>query len=100
MKFNEQKFELLRLGPNTEIKDTTKLYTGKHQQIIPIHAVKCLGVKMSDDATFQQHISEAANKARRMVGWVLRTFKSRGKDVMLALWKALIQPILDYCSQL
>ncbi|MPC43266.1 hypothetical protein E2C01_036910 [Portunus trituberculatus] len=81
-----------------KIKDSYK-DTG-HQQITPSHAVKCLGVKTSDDATFQHHISETVNKAKRMVGWVLHTFKSREKDVMLGLWKALIQPMLDYCSQL
>lgn len=35
-----------------------------------------------------------------MAGWILRTFKLREKNCMLALWKALVQPILDYCSQL
>ena len=35
-----------------------------------------------------------------MAGWVLRTFRSRGKGVMLTLLRSLVQPRLDYCSQL
>ena len=35
-----------------------------------------------------------------MAGWALRTFRSRDRETMITLWKALIQPVLDYCSQL
>ncbi|MPC76343.1 hypothetical protein E2C01_070753 [Portunus trituberculatus] len=55
---------------------------------------------MGNNATFQQHILETVSKARWMVDWVLHTFKSKEKCIMLALFKALIQPVLDYCSQL
>ena len=32
-------------------------------------------------------------------GWILRTFKSRDPDFMLTLWKTLVIPKFDYCSQ-
>ena len=35
-----------------------------------------------------------------MCSWILRTFKSRSPEVMKTLWKSLVLPILDYCSQL
>ena len=35
-----------------------------------------------------------------MCSWILRTFQSRTPEVMLTLWKSLVLPILDYCSQL
>ena len=35
-----------------------------------------------------------------MVGWSLRTFRRRSKFLMLTIWKSMIQPKLDYCSQL
>ena len=35
-----------------------------------------------------------------MCSWILRTFVSRSPFLMTTLWKALVQPILDYCSQL
>ena len=35
-----------------------------------------------------------------MCSWILRTFKTRTPELMLTTWKSLVQPILDYCSQL
>ena len=55
---------------------------------------------MSSDATFSEHISKIADTANQMVGWTLRTFQTRNKSAMLTLWKSLILPKLDYCSQL
>ena len=68
--------------------------------IIPQPYVKCLGVHLSNDCSFQHHIMETVKKTKGMTGWVLRTFTSREPQVMLTLWKALLQPTLDYCSQL
>ena len=34
-----------------------------------------------------------------MVGWVLMSFRSRSKLVMLTCWKSLLQSRLDYCCQ-
>ena len=36
----------------------------------------------------------------RMSGWALWTFRWRGRGLMLTLLRSLIQPRLDYCSQL
>ena len=50
---------------------------------------KDLGVTMSNDVTFQDHISNIAWASRK-----------RDRTAMLTLWKAVVIPILDYCSQL
>ena len=55
---------------------------------------------MSADGTFRQHINNICQSARNMCSWILRTFESRSPDLMLTLWKSLVMPILDYCSQL
>ena len=55
---------------------------------------------MSADGTFKQHISNICQSARSMCSWILRTFESRSPELMLTLWKSLVIPILDYCSQL
>ena len=41
-----------------------------------------------------------STSARNMCLWILRTFQSRSADLMLTMWKSLVLPILDYCSQL
>ena len=45
---------------------------------------------------FDKHITSAVAKGNRMVGWILRTLKSRTKEVMLILLKALVVPQAEY----
>ena len=37
--------------------------------------------------------------ASKMAGWGLRTFRRRSYTTMRTIWKSLVQPKLDYCSQ-
>ena len=46
------------------------------------------------------HIENTVAAGSKLVGWGLRTFWGRGRSVMLTLLKSLVQPKLDYCSQL
>ena len=55
---------------------------------------------MSNDGSFKQHITNMCTSARNMCAWILRTFQSRSAELMLTMWKSLVLPILDYCSQL
>ena len=52
------------------------------------------------DLNFNIHIENTVQAASKLVGWGLRTFGGRGRSVMLTLLKSLVQPKLDYCSQL
>ena len=55
---------------------------------------------MGADCSFKQHIDNMCQSAKNMCSLILRTFQSRSPDVMLTLWKSMVLPILDYCSQL
>ena len=55
---------------------------------------------MSNDLSFSVHIANTVTAASKLVGWGLRTFCGRGRRVMLTLLKSLVQPKLDYFSQL
>ncbi|XP_076058789.1 uncharacterized protein LOC143035751 [Oratosquilla oratoria] len=99
MALNGEKFELLRYGHHLDLKISTHYYCGQ-QEIIAKDVVKDLGVSMSSDASFSHHISQATSKARRLAGWILRTFQTRSPRCMLTLWKSLVLPHLEYCCQL
>ena len=55
---------------------------------------------MSNDASFVEQIHQVAATAQKYAGWILRTFSTREKTALVTLWKTLIIPRLDYCSQL
>ena len=62
-------------------------------------SLKDLGVHLSSDLTFKLHVEKLVTAASKMAGWGLRTFRRRSSVTMKAIWKSLVQPKLDYCSQ-
>ena len=55
---------------------------------------------MSGDCSFNEHINLRTKQCRQLTGWILRTFKSRDKCTMVALFKSLVLPRLEYGCQL
>ena len=56
MTFNDSKFQLLRSGTNQGILDSTSLLSSDKQVIASSQHVKCLGINLDADGTFQ-HLS-------------------------------------------
>ena len=101
MKFNSNKFELLRYRiKGNNIQDCTSYTTDSGEQIEEKNLVKDLGVLISNDCSFSKHIDKVAKSMRNMSSWILRTFETRDKLTLLTVWKTLVLPIHDYCSQL
>ena len=100
MKFNSEKFECLRYWADPE-KAPSFQYLGPDNSPIEIKSdLRDLGVRISSNLSFSIHIENTVLAASKLVGWGLRTFSGRGRTVMLTLFKSLVQPKLDYCSQL
>ena len=59
-----------------------------------------LGVRISCDLTFTNQVEITVESGRQMAGWAIRTFRRRGRHLMLTTLRNLVQPRLDYCSQL
>ena len=101
MKFNNTKFLVLRFGPNEKLKEETSYFTEDMANIIEqVNYTRDLGITVSDDAKFDQHIDNLCKKVKQRSGWVLRTFCTRSEHFMKTIFKSLIQPHIDYCSQL
>ena len=99
MQFNNKKFELIRYG--IQLLEALRQYVTSDSEVIKCKDhVRDLGVAMSNDLTFSHHIKNIVAKARKLSGWILRTFKSRNKDVLITLFKSLVIPVLEYCSPL
>jgi hypothetical protein len=100
--FNSEKFSLIRYkGANSEDLNIDYNYFSPDGTIIKnVDVEKDLGVFMSADLSFKDHLNHIHKKCKQLSGWVLRTFKTRDKLPMLTLWKSLIPSKLEYCSQL
>ena len=100
MTFNSDKFECMRYWADPA-KAPAFQYLGPDSQPIEIKTnLRHLGVQLSSDLSFSIHIENTVTAASKLVGWGLRTFHGRGRSVMMTLLKSLVQPKLDYCSQL
>ena len=97
---NGLKFEHLCYGKNQELKKQSVYVTNTGGLIETKENVKDLGVILSSSLTYDVHIQNQVRKAKGISGWIYRTFKTREIDLMLTLWKSLVIPQLDYCSQL
>ena len=100
MVFNSEKFELLRFWADDD-KKPDFVYTGPNgNPIEEKSSLRDLGVRISSDLSFSEQIEKVAKEGEQMASWVLRTFRGRGKILMLTVLRSLIQSRLDYCSQL
>ena len=100
MLLNDTKFEAIRYGKLRHVKETTQYKTPSGETIKVKETIKDLGVLLSDDCSFKDHINNTIEKAKNMVSWILRTFRSRLPTPMLMLFKMLVLPIMEYCSVL
>ena len=100
MTFNSGKFEWLRYSAGPSSPPDFQYLAPDSSAISQKPDLKDLGVRMSSDLTFTLQIEKVVTTASQMAGWGLRTFRSRGRHLMMVLLKSLVQPHLDYCSQL
>ena len=91
----------MRYGSNENVKNDTVYFTEDTGEIIERYdKLRDLGVILSDDASFNANIEHIEKKVRQKIGWVLRTFYNRRLDFMRQIYKSLVIPHIDYCSQL
>ena len=100
MKFNSDKFECVRYWSNQANAPSFNYIAPDSEPIEVKTDLRDLGVQLSSSLNFRIHIENTITAASRLVGWGLRTFRGRGRRVMITLLKSLVQPKLDYCSQL
>ena len=100
MVFNSTKFEWVRYSAGNVNPPEFSYKAPDSSDISNKSQLRDLGVTMSTDLTFSLQVEKVVRTASQMVGWGMRTFRGRGKYLMLVLLKSLVQPHLDYCSQL
>ena len=67
--FNPEKFECLRYGLNENLKQTTSYLSSSGTTIPSNETVRDLGITLSHDATFSQHIGNVVSSTNMKCGW-------------------------------
>ena len=95
--FNGDKFEVARFKKQRSIPDLDPIYKANNGEDRDFEAhIKDLGVWMSANLKFDEHIDVITAKARRITGLALRSFNSRKTEVMLPILKSLIRSQVEY----
>ncbi len=102
MVFNSQKFNYLSFSSKVSITNTSvHAYISPKMNLIDhVDHLKDLGIIMSSNCSFEQHIVELSKRCSSLSGWILRTFSSREPLLLMTLFKSLVLSRLDYGSQL
>ena len=92
MLFNADKCGVMHFGYNN---NKVKYLLGNHE-LKELTVERDLGVLVQNDLKVYQQCCQAANKAKRMLGMINRTFTLKSKSIILPLYKSLVRPHLDY----
>jgi len=68
-------------------------------QIQAVHEEKDLGVIVSDDLKWDKQCVAVVKKTNKLLRMIKRNFIDRSIATILALYKSLIRPHLEYCIQ-
>lgn len=98
MTFNIDKFEVLRIGKDENMKNEIKYTTPEGKELPEKTTVKDLGIIFNNKGDFSDHISVKSTKGRSVSGLILRTFITREAAPLMMLFKALVIPVIEYGS--
>ena len=72
-----------------------------HNQVLEnVPSAKYLGITITDDLDWDQHINNVTSKATRTLGFLRRNLTLAPKETKVAAYQALIRPQLEYAAPL
>ena len=98
LRFNtkDNKCKIIHVGKNNPCN---QYYMG--DVLLPsVESEKDLGVLVSKNLEWTDHITSCISKANSMIAWVTRSIISRESDEMLQIYKSMIRTHVEYCVQL
>ena len=73
-------------------------YTLHQQRLEQVRSTKYLGITISDDLDWGQHISEISSKATKTLGFLRRTLVFAPRHTKEVAYKTLVRPKLEYAA--
>ena len=98
MKFNVAKCHSMRVTRHPPPKQIVYGYTLHNQVLENVSSAKYLGVKITDDLEWGQHINGITNKATKTLGFLRRNLTFAPKETKAAAYKTLVRPKLEYAA--
>ena len=96
MKFNIDKCFILRVGrPKHKL---VHLYTLHNQNLSETDSAKYLGLTITSDLQWNQHINNITNTATSILGLLRRNLRIPSQTIKTHAYQSLVRPHLEYAS--
>ena len=96
MSFNKEKLEFIHFSRKQS--DYDHRYSSFDGSLLnKVDFCKDLGLYFDSDASFTTHITGKCSKARKLCGYIFRTFRSRDVAPMMKIFKSIVLPVIEYC---
>ena len=96
MKFNPSKCHVLRISRKQNPVESNYVLMGKVLDSVTHHPY--LGVELSSNLDWGQHVNNKVMKANRSLGFLRRNLSSCPEGVKEAAYKAIVRPHVEYAS--
>ena len=98
MKFNVAKCHSMRVTRHPPDKHIQFEYTLHQQRLEQVQSAKYLGITISDDLDWAQHISEISSKATKTLGFLQRNLAFAPRHTKEVAYKTSVRPKLEYAA--
>ena len=96
MAFHPDKCNILRV---TTKKSPQHFYYNMHGHILEsVQSAKYMGVTLSADLKWNNHIQQMTSKANKSLSFIRRNLQINSKSVKDRAYQSLVRPKLEYCS--
>ena len=98
MKFNVAKCHSMRVTRHHPYKHIRFVYTLHQQRLEQVESAKYIGITISDDLDWGQHISEISAKATKTLGLFRRNLAFAPRHTKGIVYKTLVRPKFEYAA--
>ena len=98
MKFNVAKCHSMRVTRHQLHKQILFDYSLHNQTLENVQSAKYLGITISDNMDWGQHISEISSKATKTLGFLRRNLAFAPRSTKEVAYKTLVRPKLEYAA--
>ena len=96
MSFNPSKCETIRISRKKE--PIIQQYILKNEELNTTKSAHYLGISISDNLSWNNHVSKTAAKGNRALGFIRRNIVTTCRTIKEKAYKALVRPNLEYAS--
>ena len=98
LKFNPDKCETMKITDKQDKLKESYTLDPNGEILKSVKNIKDLGITISYDLSWSDHIHEVVNKVNKVLGVIKRVLGSNSVNEFSLLYKSLVRPILEYAA--